>query len=141
MGTGFLGGVPRWGRIPPTSFYLASIANYDDVLVTLLGDVATTYVGIRTLEKQIAIARANVVTQRQALALARERYKGGATSELDVYQAENVLGTTQATIPQLKNPTGSRDERAARASAGRRSPLASCLPAQPVSFRLLRGLS
>lgn len=70
--------------------------------MTLLGDVATTYVGIRTLEKQIAIARANVVTQRQALALARERYKGGATSELDVYQAENVLGTTQATIPQLK---------------------------------------
>src|ERR1700730_10575465 len=81
--------------------YLASIATYDDVLVTLLGDVARIYVGIRTLEKQIAIARANVVRQRQALTIARERYKGGATSELDVYQAENVLGATQATIPQL----------------------------------------
>ena len=33
--------------------YLASIATYDDVLVTLLGDVATTYIGIRTLQKQI----------------------------------------------------------------------------------------
>lgn len=81
--------------------YLASIATYDDVLVTLLGNVAGIYVGIRTLEKQIAIARANVVRQRQALAVARDRYKGGATSELDVYQAENVLGATQATIPQL----------------------------------------
>jgi NodT family efflux transporter outer membrane factor (OMF) lipoprotein len=96
-----------WGKFrrgveSADSAYLASIANYDDVLVTLLGDVASTYVGIRTLEKQIAIARANVVRQRQALALARERYKGGATSELDVYQAENVLGATQATIPQLK---------------------------------------
>jgi NodT family efflux transporter outer membrane factor (OMF) lipoprotein len=96
-----------WGKFrrgveSADSAYLASIANYDDVLVTLLGNVASTYVGIRTLEKQIAIARANVVRQGQALALARERYKGGATSELDVYQAENVLGATQATIPQLK---------------------------------------
>jgi NodT family efflux transporter outer membrane factor (OMF) lipoprotein len=81
--------------------YLASIAAYDDVLVTLLGDVARIYIGIRTLEKQTAIARANVVRQRQALAIARERYRGGATSELDVYQAENVLGATQATVPQL----------------------------------------
>jgi NodT family efflux transporter outer membrane factor (OMF) lipoprotein len=82
--------------------YLASIATYDDVRVTLLGDVARIYIGIRTLEKQIAIASANAARQRQALAIARERYKGGATSELDVYQAENVLGATQATIPQLK---------------------------------------
>jgi NodT family efflux transporter outer membrane factor (OMF) lipoprotein len=81
--------------------YLASIATYDDVLVTLLGDVARIYIGIRTLEKQIAIARANVVRQKDALAIARARYKGGATSELDVYQAENVLGATQAAVPQL----------------------------------------
>ncbi|MGQ0445161.1 MAG: TolC family protein, partial [Beijerinckiaceae bacterium] len=81
--------------------YLASIATYDDVLVTLLGNVAGIYVAIRTLEKQIAIARANVARQRQALAVARDRFKGGATSELDVYQAENVLGATQATIPAL----------------------------------------
>ena len=33
--------------------YLASIATYDDVLVTLLSDVATTYIGIRTLQQQI----------------------------------------------------------------------------------------
>jgi outer membrane protein TolC len=32
--------------------YLASIATYDDVLVSLLSDIATTYIGIRTLEKQ-----------------------------------------------------------------------------------------
>jgi NodT family efflux transporter outer membrane factor (OMF) lipoprotein len=95
-----------WGRFrrgveSGDANYLASIATYDDLLVTLLGNVAGIYVGIRTLEKQIAIARANVVRQKQALAIARDRYKGGATSELDVYQAENVLGATQATIPQL----------------------------------------
>ena len=95
-----------WGKFrrgveSTDSAYLASIATYDDVLVTLLGDVASTYVGIRTLEKQIAIARENVVKQRGILQIARDRYKGGAATLLDVYQAENILGTTEATVPQL----------------------------------------
>jgi NodT family efflux transporter outer membrane factor (OMF) lipoprotein len=95
-----------WGKFrrgveSTDSAYLASIASYDDVLVTLLGDVASTYIGIRTLEKQIAIARENVIKQRGILAIARDRYKGGAATLLDVYQAENVLGATEATVPQL----------------------------------------
>jgi NodT family efflux transporter outer membrane factor (OMF) lipoprotein len=81
--------------------YLASIATYDDVLVTLLGDVASTYIGIRTLEREIAIARENVVRQREALQIARDRFNGGAATEVDVFQAENVLGQTEASIPQL----------------------------------------
>src|SRR5262250_1175383 len=81
--------------------YLSSVANYDFVLVTLLGDVATTYIGIRTLQKQIEIARENVVKQKKALAIARAKYEGGTATKLDVYQAENVLAQTESTIPQL----------------------------------------
>ena len=68
--------------------YLASIATYDDVLVTLLGDVATTYIGIRTLQQQINIAHENVIKQRKALAIARDRFHGGTATGLDVFQAE-----------------------------------------------------
>jgi NodT family efflux transporter outer membrane factor (OMF) lipoprotein len=81
--------------------YLASIATYDDVLVTLLGDVATTYIGIRTLQQQLVIAQENVVKQRKALQIARYRNQGGTATGLDVFQAENVLAQTQSTIPQL----------------------------------------
>ena len=81
--------------------YLASIASYDDVLVTLLGDVASTYIGIRTLQTQIAIARDNVVKQRRALEIARDRFHGGAATGLDVAQAENVLAQTEAQVPKL----------------------------------------
>jgi len=81
--------------------YLASIAGYDEALVTLLGDVATTYIGIRTLQTQIQIARENVVKQKKALAIAEAKFHGGTATKLDVYQAENVLGATEATIPQL----------------------------------------
>jgi NodT family efflux transporter outer membrane factor (OMF) lipoprotein len=81
--------------------YLASIATYDDVLVTLLGDVATNYIGIRTLQQQIAIARDNIVKQQKALAIARDRFHGGTATGLDVFQAENVLAQTESTVPQL----------------------------------------
>jgi len=81
--------------------YLGSVANYDFVLVTLLGDVATTYIGIRTLQTQIEIARENIVKQKKALEIARSKYQGGTATKLDVYQAENVLAQTEATIPQL----------------------------------------
>jgi len=82
--------------------FLASIANYDDVLVTLLGNVATTYIGVRTLEKQIELANTNIGRQRKALNIAQDRFKNGATTRLDVYQAQNVLGATQATVPALE---------------------------------------
>ncbi|MGH7045534.1 MAG: efflux transporter outer membrane subunit [Stellaceae bacterium] len=95
-----------WGRFrraiqSADAAYLGSIASYDDVLVTLLGDVATTYIGIRTLETQIDIAQDNIVKQKKALAIAEARYHGGVATKLDVYQAENVLGQTAATVPQL----------------------------------------
>ena len=82
--------------------YLASIASYDQVLVTLLGDVAATYIGIRTTEQLISIARDNVRKQEDALKIAQAKYQGGGTSELDVFQATTVLEATQSAIPQLE---------------------------------------
>ena len=85
----------------PDGAYLASIASYDDVLVSLLGDVTAAYIGIRTTERLIAVARDNIIKQEQALAIAKARYQGGGTSERDQFQAQNVLGATQSAIPQL----------------------------------------
>jgi NodT family efflux transporter outer membrane factor (OMF) lipoprotein len=81
--------------------YLASIATYDDVLVSLLGDVAAAYIGIRTTERLIAIANENIKKQKQALGIAEAKFKAGGTDERDVFQAQNVLAQTQAAIPQL----------------------------------------
>ena len=60
------------------------------MLASLLGDVATTYIGIRTLQTQIEIARENIVKQKKALAIAEAKYHGGTATKLDVYQAQNV---------------------------------------------------
>jgi NodT family efflux transporter outer membrane factor (OMF) lipoprotein len=95
-----------WGRFrrgveSADGVYLASIASYDGVLVSLLADVTATYIGIRTTEQLIAIARTNMQKQQQALAIAKAKFQGGGVSELDVFQATNVLEQTRAAIPQL----------------------------------------
>jgi NodT family efflux transporter outer membrane factor (OMF) lipoprotein len=90
----------RHGVESADAAYLASIAQYDDVLVSLIGDLSADYINYRTYQAQIAIAQRNVIKQKQALDIARDRFKGGATSELDVFQAQNVLAQTEAAIPQ-----------------------------------------
>jgi NodT family efflux transporter outer membrane factor (OMF) lipoprotein len=81
----------------------ASMAGYDDILVTLAAEVARTYVVIRTLETRLTIAHENVKIQERSLQIARVRFEGGDVTELDVAQAKTLLAETQASIPRLKD--------------------------------------
>jgi NodT family efflux transporter outer membrane factor (OMF) lipoprotein len=81
---------------------LATVADYDDVLVSLVGEVAATYVQIRTLQERLAIARSNVDLQRQSADVAEQRFRTGWVSALDVAQARSLLHTTAADIPVLE---------------------------------------
>jgi NodT family efflux transporter outer membrane factor (OMF) lipoprotein len=78
----------------------ASVEDYDDVLVTLVGDVADTYVQIRTLQQQIAYALQTLGLQRQSLQIATAKFKGGQTSKLDVDQGQSDVAATEALIEQ-----------------------------------------
>ncbi len=80
----------------------AAMADYDNALVSLTGDVAHAYITFRTLEKRLSIARQNVDTQKETLHIAEVRFNGGTTSERDVEQARTVLADTQASIPTLE---------------------------------------
>jgi outer membrane protein TolC len=67
---------------------LASIASYDDALVSLTAQVASAYVNIRTYEERLRIARANAETERETLRLAEVRFRNGEVSETDTQQAK-----------------------------------------------------
>ena len=79
-----------------------SIANYDDILVSLVAEIASTYVQIRTFERRLEVAQENVVLQQGSLEIANARFQGGAVTELDVTQATALLRDTQSTIPPLQ---------------------------------------
>ena len=82
---------------------LASLANYDEVLVSLVAEVSSTYVLLRSLEERLAIARSNAVLQKETLDLTKIRFDAGAVSELDVTTAQATLSNTQALIPFFEN--------------------------------------
>lgn len=80
---------------------VSTIASYDNVLVSLTGDVANTYVQIRILEDRLRIARENIKIQAESLALAKVRASAGVTSDRDVEQAVAELKSTEAKVFQL----------------------------------------
>jgi NodT family efflux transporter outer membrane factor (OMF) lipoprotein len=80
----------------------ASVAGYQDVLVTLLGDTAASYVAIRTIQKQIEYTRTNVDLQRETLKIVEARFKAGTVTGVDLHQARSTLAQTAAQIPELE---------------------------------------
>jgi NodT family efflux transporter outer membrane factor (OMF) lipoprotein len=82
----------------------ASVADYDDVLVTLLSDVATAYVQYRTTEERIKYATQNINIQTKVLEITKAKADPivGKATKLDVDQAESTLYATQAGISELE---------------------------------------
>ncbi len=81
----------------------ASVEDYRGTLVTLLAEVATTYVEIRTLQSQIEATTKNITLQKETLELTQARLGLDLATELDVQQAETNLATTQAQLPQIES--------------------------------------
>ncbi|UCD73784.1 MAG: TolC family protein [Phycisphaerales bacterium] len=82
---------------------LASVDDYDSVLVSLTGEVARAYIQARTFERRLALARANVELQQRTLEIADVRFRNGAVTELDVSEARSNLANTRALIPTFEN--------------------------------------
>ena len=78
---------------------LAAVANYDDVLISLLAEVAANYVGIRTAQTERGVAQENAKLQRSSYDIATRREKEGAVSGVDPAQAATLLHATEAQIP------------------------------------------
>jgi NodT family efflux transporter outer membrane factor (OMF) lipoprotein len=93
-----------WGRFRRTiestnDVVEASVDDFDNVLVTLIGDLATAYVQYRIYEQQLAYTRENVVFQQGSLKIATEQWQAGQTNELSVVQGKSLLEQIEADIP------------------------------------------
>lgn len=81
--------------------FFASLAAFDNALVTLTADIANTYINIRTDEALIKVTQQNIEIQRMGLRIARSRFNAGQTSLLDVDQAQTELYQTEGSLPPL----------------------------------------
>jgi NodT family efflux transporter outer membrane factor (OMF) lipoprotein len=80
----------------------ASVESYNDVLVTLLGDVATDYIQLRVLQQQIDLLQENARLQRETVKIAQARFELGKSTELDLSQAKTTLDQTLAQVPRTE---------------------------------------
>ena len=99
----------------------ASVADFDDVLVVLLADVAANYVQYRTFQERIARRPPQRGDPGAVVPARAGQVQAGAATERDVQQARQVLEQTRALIPQLEARRGRRPTRCACCSASRRT--------------------
>jgi outer membrane protein, multidrug efflux system len=72
------------------------------VVLTLVSDVASNYFTLLQLDLQLAITRDTVNTQTDSVKLTQLRLDHGVATKLDVLQAQQVLDTANAQIPDLE---------------------------------------
>src|SRR5215475_2420431 len=72
------------------------------VLVTLVADVARAYFELRQLDLDLEIAKRTFASRERSLRLTRARDDEGVATRLDIRQAENLLYTAGARIPDLE---------------------------------------
>ncbi len=81
---------------------LATQWNQRTVVATLVSSVASTYFQVRELDLELEISQRTLASRRQSLSLTETLANGGATSLLDVKQAQQLVETAAAAVPELQ---------------------------------------
>lgn len=98
--------VDLWGRLSRATEaaragLLSTRFAQQTVVITLIGDVATAYFDLRSLDQQLEITQRTIRTREESLELSNRRHRRGAVSGLDVSRAEAELAAAQAALPEL----------------------------------------
>ena len=81
---------------------LASESARQEVILTLVGNVAASYFQLRALDLELEISRRTLASRQESLRLTTILADHGSTSMLDVRQAEQLVFTAAAEIPSLE---------------------------------------
>ena len=85
-----------------TADYQATWEEHNDVLITILAEVANNYLRVRTQQAQLQTSLANIISQSSMLKITKVRYDNGLATYLDVAQATQVLTSTEADLPIIR---------------------------------------
>jgi multidrug efflux system outer membrane protein len=125
-----------WGRVRNLSEaqrreYLATVEAERAFRLSLIGQVAATYLQIRAGEEQIALAERSVTGRREGLRIARMRMDAGVTSTVDYDQAALLVTQAETELAELRRTTAQSESLLTVLVGG---PIADTLPApRPLS--------
>jgi len=80
------------------------------IALTLVSDIASDYFTLLQLDLQLTITRETVKTQTDSVKLTQLRLDHGVATKLDVLQAQQVLDTANAAIPDLERQIAQEED-------------------------------
>jgi outer membrane protein, multidrug efflux system len=80
--------------------YFSSGETRRSVQLTLVAEIATAYLTVRTDQTLLDITRDTLKSQEDSYALTQKQFSGGTTTELALRQAETTVDTARANIAQ-----------------------------------------
>lgn len=80
----------------------ASVEARNNVMVSLLAELARNYVEYRSLQTRLDLANRSVASQESTLSLTESRFAAGLIGELDVARAKAQLETRRSQVPPLQ---------------------------------------
>jgi multidrug efflux system outer membrane protein len=100
LGGGLSWELDLWGRLrrlneAAAAELLATEEGRRSMILTVVGDVARAYMELIELDNQVALTDTQMVIRQQSLQVARGRFQGGLTSEMDVRQGELALAVAE----------------------------------------------
>ncbi|MCU1752922.1 efflux transporter outer membrane subunit [Pseudomonas sp. 6D_7.1_Bac1] len=81
---------------------LASEAGRRGTILALVASVASSYINLRDLDRQLAIIDATVASRADAVKVFTQRFSGGAVSQMELAQSQSEYEAALATKPQIQ---------------------------------------
>ncbi|MDR3099600.1 MAG: efflux transporter outer membrane subunit [Paraburkholderia sp.] len=102
-----------WGRVAnlkeaALQNYLASDAARQAVTLTVIEQVANSYLGLRELDERIMLMNETIATREKSYRIFKRRYEVGSTSKLDLKQVETLWRQALALGAQLQQERATR---------------------------------
>jgi len=77
----------------------SAIENRNDILISILAEIARNYVELRSFQKRSALTLRNIELLEQSAEIVRVQFAVGTASSLDVNQIEAALESARASLP------------------------------------------
>lgn len=77
--------------------------------VSVIAEVAQAYLDVRDLDARVGISQGTVASRKSYVELARTRFEGGKTSELDLRQAEAELARVEEVLSNFERRRSERE--------------------------------
>jgi multidrug efflux system outer membrane protein len=89
---------------------LASEEGRRATILTLVASVASSYLALRELDRQLEIARDTARSRAGSLQVFKDRFEGGTVSQLELAQSQSEYEASLVTIPQIETQIGQAED-------------------------------